>query len=155
MKTKSKTWVLFPQFYAFVETQFNKRIKCIRTNNGTKFLLRDFFKSKGIMHHLSCVETPQQNWIVERKYQHILNVAKALKFQSNIPLEYWGDCVLTVVYLINKLPSSILVNKTSMKFFLDSYLVFHTLGCLDAFVMHLHLHTTSTNFYLEPLNVCF
>ena len=61
MKTKSETQILLPQFYAFFKTQFNRKIKCIRTNNGTEFLLRDFFKSKGIMHHLSCVETPQQN----------------------------------------------------------------------------------------------
>ena len=88
-----------PQFYAFVKTQFNKKIKCIRTNNGTEFLLRDFFKSNGIMHHLSCVETSQQNSIVERKHQHI-------------PLEFWRDCVLIAVYLINGLPFSVLANKT-------------------------------------------
>ena len=37
LKSKSETQVLLPQFYIFVETQFNKRIKCIRTNNGTNF----------------------------------------------------------------------------------------------------------------------
>ena len=36
LKSKSETQVLLPQFYVFVETQFNKRIKCIRIDNGTK-----------------------------------------------------------------------------------------------------------------------
>ena len=86
LKAKSKTQVLLPQFYAYVETQFNKKIKCIRTDNGTEFLLKEFFKSKGIIHQLSCVETPQQNSIGGKKHQRILNVARALKFQSNVPL---------------------------------------------------------------------
>ena len=86
LKAKSETQVLLPQFCAYVETQFNKKIKCIRTDNGTEFLLKEFFKSKGIIHQLSCVETPQQNSIGGKKHQRILNVARALKFQSNVPL---------------------------------------------------------------------
>jgi len=50
--------------------------------------------------------------MVERKHRHILIVAQSLLYQSNLPIHFWGDCVLIAFYLINCLPSPILSDKT-------------------------------------------
>ena len=55
-------------FINFVENQFTMKVKCIQSDNGPKFFLKDFFSSKGILHQRSWVETPQQNGRVERKH---------------------------------------------------------------------------------------
>ena len=54
-------------FVAYVKTQFNRKIKIIRTNNGIEFFLPSFYSSKGILHQTSCRQTPQQNSEVEKK----------------------------------------------------------------------------------------
>jgi len=85
----------------------------VRSDNGTEFMcLNSYFLQHGIIHQTSCTGTPQQNGRAERKHRHILNVARALRFQGGLPIKFWGECILTAGYLINLTPSSILQGKT-------------------------------------------
>jgi len=122
-----------------VEYQFNKQVKIIRIDNGTKFTcMKNYFLENGIIFQASCTRAPQQNGRVERKHQHILNVARALRFQGCLPIDFWGECVLTAGYLINRTPSSVLNEKTLYRMPFDcdpTYDLMIIYECLDHYVM--------------------
>nr|GMD42616.1 putative late blight resistance protein homolog R1B-17 [Ipomoea batatas] len=94
MRNKGETRQFVKNFHAYVLTQFGIRIKTFRSDNGSEFKMHDFFSENGIIHQTSCVNTPQQNAIVECKHQHILSVARSLRFQAHLPLKFWGHCKL-------------------------------------------------------------
>lgn len=57
-----------------IQMQFNTKIQVLRTDNGTEY---------------SCVDTPQQNRIAERK-KHILDVARDLMSTTNMLIFFRG-----------------------------------------------------------------
>lgn len=112
LKGKFEAQCQIQKFIQLVETQFEARVKVIRSDNGPEFALPSFYASKGIVHQCSCVETPQQNGQVERKHQDILNIARALLFQSCLPKFFWSYAVLHATYLMNRVPSAVLKDRT-------------------------------------------
>lgn len=71
-----------------------------------------FLATIGIIHESSCTRTPQQNGRVEKKHKHLIEMTRALRFQPKFPKSFWGYCLLTSIYLINRLPTPVLQNKT-------------------------------------------
>lgn len=117
---KSDTIVVLRQFLKMVQTQFNKTTKVIRSDNGSEFVnteCSNLFDSYGIIHQRTYAYTPQQNGVAERKHRHILEMASGIRFQGNIPLKFWGHCVLAATYLINRLPSTVLNSRSPYEVF--------------------------------------
>lgn len=71
-----------------VQRQFDAKIKIVRSDNalelGKSVAGVSFFNYLGIVHQTSCVASPQQNGVVERKHIHLLETARALMFQSKV-----------------------------------------------------------------------
>ena len=110
---KSEVKHVLPNFVALINRQFGRELKMVRSDNGTEFVcLSKYFAERGIVHQTSCVGTPQQNGRVEGKHRHILNVARSLLFQANLPVKFWGESVLTAAHLINRTPTKVLHGKT-------------------------------------------
>jgi len=62
MKCKSEASQLVKDFYAMGQTQFSRKIRTIRSDNGSEFVstpMKKFYKEQGIICEISCVDTPQ------------------------------------------------------------------------------------------------
>lgn len=110
-------------------------------------MMSSFFKNEGIIHESSCVNTPQQNGVVERKMGHLLSITRSLLFHKNVPKNYWGEAILTATYLSNRVPSKVLSLKSpidTLRSFFSNFNVSENLtprvfGC----VAYVHIHSNN------------
>ena len=105
---------LFSHFRAFcaeIHTQFHVSVQNLRSDNAKEYLsklFQSFMLQNDILHQTSCVHTPTQNGVVERKNRHLLETARALLFQMHLAKHFWADVVSTTCFLINWMPSFVL-----------------------------------------------
>ena len=136
MPHKSDYLITMKMFYKYVATHFNKPVLNIRTDNAPEFAdvqCKLFYAAEGTLHQTSCAGRPQQNARVERRHRTILEIARCLRFQAAMPLSFWGDCVMTAVYLLNRLPTPVLGNISPFQSLFDKspeYNLIKIFGCL-------------------------
>ncbi|XP_031285404.1 uncharacterized protein LOC116144087 [Pistacia vera] len=83
----------------------------LRNDNAKEYFsssFQSYMSQHGILHQSSCVDTPSQNGVAERKNRHLLETARALLFQMQVSKQFLADVVSTACFLINGMPSSIL-----------------------------------------------
>jgi len=145
MREKGEALTLLQNFVIMVQTQFRRDVKIILSDNGLEFLsgsTKQFYLQKDIIHHTSCTDTPQQNGRVERKYRHILNVARALRFRVHLPIDFWGKSVLTTAYLINRTPSKLLDGKTPYEVLFNAHLSYDHIKMFEC-LCYIHIKPRS------------
>jgi hypothetical protein len=94
--------------------------------------LSSFFECIGISHLVSCPHTHQQNGSAERKYCHNVEVGLTLLAHASMPLKFWDEAFLTVVFLINRLPTPVLGHDSPHEKLFNTrsaYSFLHTFGC--------------------------
>ena len=75
LETKDQVTKIFLDFRAYVERQFDAKIKTLQSTYDTEFMpLSKQFHSLGIISRFSCSRTPKQNGWAERKSRHITEV---------------------------------------------------------------------------------
>ncbi|GJZ11404.1 retrovirus-related pol polyprotein from transposon TNT 1-94 [Tanacetum coccineum] len=140
------TWVFFLRskdedseaIISFIKkTQVNLQLQVqrVRINNGTEFknkTLAKFFDEVGIAQQFSAARTQQQNGVVERRNQTLVEDARTMLTFANLPLFLWAKAIAIACFTQNrsiihksfdKTPYEIInKRKSNIKFF-------HVFGC--------------------------
>ncbi|KAG8479167.1 hypothetical protein CXB51_029021 [Gossypium anomalum] len=114
-RSKYEVLSIFQKFKAAAETEIGCKLKTVRSDNGTEYTssgFNIFCDEAGIRHQLTNTYTPQQNGVSERKNRSLINMARCLLFEKNLPKTMWAEAVNTVVYIQNRLPTKALAQKT-------------------------------------------
>ena len=136
MTNKYKVGYFLIYFYNIGKTQFYKELRgyenlmVLNFNQDTCLIS---IKNKKYSFKL-CAPTYQNRMVLLKENTNIYwKRGRALRFQTSLPIEFWGDCVLTVAYIINRLPTRALDSKTPHKILLGklpTYNQLNVLGCL-------------------------
>ena len=108
IEKKSEVFDIFKQFKVQAERQTGNLVKIVRSDNGTEYVNKSFkkyFAAEGIRHQRSAHYSPQQNGVAERAMRSIVEKARCMLADADLPTEYWAEAVSTAVYLNNRSPT--------------------------------------------------
>ncbi|GKD71627.1 retrovirus-related pol polyprotein from transposon TNT 1-94, partial [Tanacetum coccineum] len=119
-----------------IQVHLNAPVHNVRTDNGTEFVnqtLREFYENVGISHQTSIARTPQQNGVVERQNQTLVEVARTMLIFSKALLFLWAKAINTVCFTQNSSLVRLRYNKTPYEHMQDKkpdLSFFHVFGSL-------------------------
>ena len=117
MRHKSETLQCFIDFVNSIETELGSgTVKTLISDNGGEYISDDFksfCRSKSIQHLRSCPYTPEQNGVSERFNRTIVETAKTMMFQAEVPRSWWPEAVTYSAYVRNRSSTRILPNGIS------------------------------------------
>lgn len=108
LKSKDEAFSAFKKFKRSVEVEKEKKLKAFRTDRGGEFTstaFKDMCEAEGVKRFLTAPYSPQQNGVVERRNQTILEMVRSMMKSKKMPGKYWGEAVQTAVYILNRAPT--------------------------------------------------
>ena len=109
MRHKSEALDIFKVFTIEIENQFGKKIKKFRSDRGTKYCSIEFtklYETLGIIHEVTSPYSPEMNGKAERKNRTLCELVVATLLNSGAASYWWGEILLTVCYVLNRVPNS-------------------------------------------------
>ena len=120
MKNKDEVFKKFKEFKALIENDTEKKIKTFQSYNGGEFISNEFkelCKDSGINRELTTPYNPQHNEFAERNNRMIMEAARDMLHDQDLPIHIWVEASITVVYVHNHTPHRVLENKSPEEFF--------------------------------------
>eukprot|EP00253_Pinus_taeda_P032091 PITA_32091 len=102
LKTKDEVFDQFKEFKALVENLTRKRIKVLSSNNGGEYIDRDFtdfYARESIIRKWTTPYNPAQNQVAKRKNRAIVEAARAILYDQDMPKFLWAEACSTTVYV--------------------------------------------------------
>ena len=125
LKSKAEVSQVVLQFCEMITTQIAWVVKHFRSDNGKEFfnaIVNSYFIKIGGIHESSCINTSQQNELVEKRISCILATTKALLFLAHVQNMYWGEALRTAVHFINQSPSKLYGHQSLINVLNSKYL---------------------------------
>ena len=135
LKSKDEVVETFLVWKKMVENQTGRKIKVLRSDNGTEYRndqFSIFCKKEGISRHFTVRDTPQQNGVVERMNRTLLDKVRCMLSNAGLGKQFWAEAVMYASHLINRLPSVALNGKTPLEVWsgkpINDYDTLHVFG---------------------------
>lgn len=115
IRHKSDVLQVTKDIVAMFERQKKTKLKCLQSDNGTEYTSADFdnyLRTHGIKRRLTIPYNPEQNGIAERKNRTLLETARCLLLEADLPPMFWAEAVSTANYIRNRCPSKSVNGKT-------------------------------------------
>lgn len=101
---KSEALTCFQQVFNTILRDTGRTVSTLRTDRGGGFSSTVFLRylsNNNIRRELTTSYTPEQNAVVERSNRTIMEGVRSSLYHSQLPLSFWAEVVVYIVYTLN------------------------------------------------------
>ena len=102
---KSEALTCFKQVFKTILRDTGRTISTLRTDRGGEFnstAFTAYLSENHIRRELTTSYTPEQNAVAERANRTIMEGVRSSLYHSQLPLSFWAEAVVYIVYTLNR-----------------------------------------------------
>lgn len=105
VKTKDRIKYIIEDFINKAENTTGNKVMTFRSDNGLEFVnryVKEMFTRRGITHQTTVPYTPEQNGKAERENRTLVEAARTMIHERNLPKKLWAEAINTAVFVLNR-----------------------------------------------------